>query len=563
MELVSAATGVALSSGLSGSAVTEAYIHLTARGKTNSAEGDEKHYYIKVEFTGVDPISEGDITITIDDATSESEGVAASSATTPKIAVAEEDPDVTITTTMDTGEAFNTLSAEATDATELEAATVNDDPIEVTLTGTTLKITGIPAETTPALSDTELTKVVDENAAEVDDVMTDGIAAPTSPTTYYLQIKAADNGGTDYYYIAVKVTPKSNENGKGGAVTSVDVALTFSNVSGDNVVKVSQDVISSDAPKSITLKADVTSFDVKMAPLSGTKFDTYPLSIDKVVFSLGTAVVSGEASTDIVVTGIAPATAAQNADMTITISHDYAKSFDIVVKIVVPAKGGDEGVIDDSQGAAIEKATLDTTTVKNLLNTSLTVYDATAITSGDRDASEVTTSKAAAATSADADLGGEGITVSNVQTIALQSMTVEDDGIYVFSIAKLLKESSAIKAGDKLVWYGNGTDSSSESVELVVLTAEIETGKAVFLHDVEGVTADEAVIDEVPSDKEVAVAAHLTKGVTYNPVIATATVTEKEPGDGPTSNNGSGGCDLGLGGVALLLAALLPLAKKR
>ncbi|MBR1672083.1 MAG: hypothetical protein IJ702_04085, partial [Fretibacterium sp.] len=342
----------------------------------------------------------------------------------------------------------------------------------------------------------------------------------------------------------------------------MDVKLTFSNTtSGDVDVFVSKDEISKDAPNFITLKTDVTSFDVKMAPLSDTTFPAYPLSIDKVTFSLGTAVVSGEASTDIVVTGIAPAATEQSADITIVISHDKAVSFDIVMKIVVPAKsgsdesdGGDEGDKDDTPVAVEPKETeLTEDEVRQALTdvgisipsdaevvTSLEDINAASV---DRGADETTetvgdaakeefTSNALSYLPEDV----ESVDVSTVKPFVLPRYKFEKKTVAVFDIP--LK---GVKIDQILMWIAKVVNESGS--KLVVLNADdLAGGEAQFINpDTKAV-----VTSAWKADPTVTVAACFDAGETYDPVILAATETKEEPTDGPTSNNGSGGCDLGL-----------------
>ncbi|MBR1671889.1 MAG: hypothetical protein IJ702_03085, partial [Fretibacterium sp.] len=103
---------------------------------------------------------------------------------------------------------------------------------------------------------------------------------------------------------------------------------------------------------------------------------------------------------------------------------------------------------------------------------------------------------------------------------------------------------------------------ATDAKVVILADDELEPGDGKFINP-----DTEKVVDEAwEDDPTVTVVACFGAGATYDPVVLTAPVETaeepKEPTEGPTSNNGSGGCDLGLGGVALLLAALLPLAKK-
>ncbi|MBR1672061.1 MAG: hypothetical protein IJ702_03970, partial [Fretibacterium sp.] len=111
-----------------------------------------------------------------------------------------------------------------------------------------------------------------------------------------------------------------------------------------------------------------------------------------------------------------------------------------------------------------------------------------------------------------------------------------------------------VKLNQILMWIATVVN-SGENSSLVVLNADdLAGGEAQFIRP-----DTKAVVDKAwEADPTVTVAACFDANTTYDPVILAATEAKTL-----TSDKDSGGCDLGLGGVALLLAALLPLAKKR
>ena len=96
-----------------------------------------------------------------------------------------------------------------------------------------------------------------------------------------------------------------------------------------------------------------------------------------------------------------------------------------------------------------------------------------------------------------------------------------------------------------LKWHGFPQNTKNG----VALAADEE--KCLFLND----NGEE--ITTAPANGHLNMAVKLTEGVTYAPVITAETSTA-----GPTSDKGSGGCDAGLGSVALLALAGL-VARRR
>ncbi|MBR1672243.1 MAG: hypothetical protein IJ702_04890 [Fretibacterium sp.] len=390
---------------------------------------------------------------------------------------------------------------------------------------------------------------------------------------------AKDTTGSNYCYIAVEVTPKAADGGgKTGAVTSVDVKLTFPEASGDiSFVEVSQDKLSVD--NTVELKA-VTSFDVTLEPITKGKlisFDTG--STFTGVEGAPTVKVADTASKDVVtVSGYTLSTDVQTGTLTLVLSHD-AVSFSVEVKVKLPASGDkaaetpsaidepEELTEDDDAKTVIGvpvAPTLSASDAENALEEagidlpagveSLTLFDMVAA-EDNRSEEELAKVDEAARNALDDLLSG----VEQKDDTKPLLTIVKPLSFDVDTVAYFAMKLTGAKKGDVLRWFP-GDEALESDVVALAATGDLSTpGDTVFFDQSTG-----EVTEMVPADDaEVSVAAYCEAGTTYNPVIVTATPDTEEPTGGPTSDNGSGGCDLGLGGVVLLLAALLPLAKKR
>lgn len=122
-------------------------------------------------------------------------------------------------------------------------------------------------------------------------------------------------------------------------------------------------------------------------------------------------------------------------------------------------------------------------------------------------------------------------------------------GIYVFKLA-----FDAGKSGTLHFFPGEGGTVNGQAVSVASVSTE---GRALFYTDA---TYKNQVTSVTAADTSVVVAAAFEKGTTYTPVVAVSSSPDNP--DTPTSNKSSGGCDAGLGGLALLCG--LPLfARKR
>ena len=129
-------------------------------------------------------------------------------------------------------------------------------------------------------------------------------------------------------------------------------------------------------------------------------------------------------------------------------------------------------------------------------------------------------------------------------------------GIYVFKLT-----FTAGKSGTLHFFPGTGGTVNGASVSLAA--ASTAEGTALFYADESYKTPITSVAATADS---LFVAAAFEAGTTYTPVVAVESTSgekeeEEEEQTTPTSNKGSGGCDAGLGGLAL--AAALPLLIRR
>ncbi|MBR1671699.1 MAG: hypothetical protein IJ702_02105 [Fretibacterium sp.] len=124
--------------------------------------------------------------------------------------------------------------------------------------------------------------------------------------------------------------------------------------------------------------------------------------------------------------------------------------------------------------------------------------------------------------------------------------TAVNEGVHVIGLGK----PKGLNKGDKPYVYVRKLDEADvKTAATDTDTGASDTGEPAVLLDTEGNVVDGKEYD---GTSELNVAAYLEGGTTYNQYITVEETSVKSP----TSNNGSGGCDAGLGGGLLGLALL-------
>ena len=145
-----------------------------------------------------------------------------------------------------------------------------------------------------------------------------------------------------------------------------------------------------------------------------------------------------------------------------------------------------------------------------------------------------------------ADLSPEQLTeLSNDKSVILAVLPEITPKVMAMFVLGVSFDVTIVPEESTLKWHGFPQPAKNG----VALAAGEE--ECLFLND------DGTETDTAPTNGHVNVAVKLTVGNTYAPVI-----TAETSATGPTSNKGSGGCDAGLGGVALLALAGLVATKK-
>lgn len=187
-----------------------------------------------------------------------------------------------------------------------------------------------------------------------------------------------------------------------------------------------------------------------------------------------------------------------------------------------------------------------------------TVYTDLPAESADRTGDAANENRSEMASSIKSTFAAENLEVSgDIAYIPFRVMSIDQAGIYVFGIRDLLVKND-IKAGYRLFGFvtnGNGHVKTAGLNMALAGAVAPSTNDVVFVKNTASPTE---TIESVPADQDVAAAANLEKGQAY---ITIAGVQPKA--GGVTSNKGSGGCDAGLGSLALLALSALCLKKHR
>ncbi len=178
--------------------------------------------------------------------------------------------------------------------------------------------------------------------------------------------------------------------------------------------------------------------------------------------------------------------------------------------------------------------------------------------SADRTGDKANEDRSEMASSIKSAFAAENLEVSgDIAYIPMRVLSIDQAGIYVLGIKDLLVKND-IKADYRLFGFvtnGSGkVKASSVNVNLAEATAP-GTNDVVFVKNTASPTE---TIKVVPQDQDVAAVANLEKGQAY------VTIAGANPKiGGVTSNKGSGGCDAGFSGLALLALSALCLKKHR
>ena len=149
------------------------------------------------------------------------------------------------------------------------------------------------------------------------------------------------------------------------------------------------------------------------------------------------------------------------------------------------------------------------------------------------------------------DLFDSGADVSKARAFLLPRMNFAKAGAYLLATDGPL---TGVSLGEFLKALAQAVSGNLTPTIVVLTEAQLKAGDGLVL-DEDGKVMETAET----ANPAVDILVCLEADTDYDPAVIAAPKTT----GGPSSDNGSGGCDLGLGGVALLLAALLPLAKKR
>ncbi|MBR1672450.1 MAG: hypothetical protein IJ702_05945, partial [Fretibacterium sp.] len=529
---------------------------------TKQVGGEDKYCYVQVTVQKTNEVGDKAGTITLllkdgDEADIVADAIKATSAA--------EDP------RLDTGEGSVTITW-AEDATELKALATAEALGTITVTlepGKSLVITqGKAAEGTTlygADADTLATlggEVTLEANTTKKLVIHVGAGDTTAPEFYAITVTATDGtqqGEAEFHAVSVDVT-------FGGTTKSVGVTaskdVTFDAISKANVSastpadKAELSVASSDTGKfKMVVSVDVgekTEPEVTVWKLDNGVYErkgAFTLAAPTVA---GIVVLAAEVETGALEFDV-PANPGSSDVYRIAVGDETNSAFYTIQVTVSKASGGN--VPGSGGGETPAKSEVDADALSSLFGdvavfTELPVMEARTSNESTSDMAENIEDLLA---EENLELDGSPI------FIPMEVMSVDKAGVYVFGIKDQLVKYS-IPAGYRLFGFVTNGSGAVKALDFdVSLAAEATPPDTNQVKFVENVAEPKETIDVVPDDQNVAAAANLPVGKAYVTIAGAKAKVQS----GPTSNNGSGGCDLGLGGVALLLAALLPLAKKR